>query len=47
MPLPGGGFAPVPGSRPADTNPFAAALGQLQVPAGIPTGGGRMEGEGR
>jgi hypothetical protein len=48
MPLPGGGVAPGgPGSRPVDTNPFAAALGQLQVPAGIaPSGGGRIEGEG-
>ena len=48
MPLPGGGVAPGgPRSRPVDTNPFAAALGQLQVPAGISNAGGRMEGEGR
>ena len=47
MPLPGGGFAPEPGRRPADTNPFAAALGQLQVPAGITSTGGRIEDEAR
>src|SRR5271154_5744524 len=47
MPLPGGGFVPEPGRRPADTNPFAAALGQLQVPAGITSAGGRIEGEAR
>ena len=48
MPLPGGGVAPGgPGSRPMDTNPFAAALGQLQVPVGIPSAGARLEGESR
>jgi hypothetical protein len=38
---------PEPGRRPADTNPFAVALGQLQVPSGIPSNGGRIEGEAR